>query len=242
MTITVENSKGQRLALTETNGYAITDVQGLSPAPSNVNITGIAGGNGSMYNSAMIPQRNIVLTVYILPSIETHRNALYAFLSPGSMITLHISNNGRTGHISGIVESFDGTFFTAAENFSISILCPDPFFTGASHTEALVSGDNELTCSGDYITGFTAELTASTSADISISDGTNTLIVADITAGDVISVCTMHGSVSIKKGSTSLINSITIDKSFPQMRPGTFDMTLTNCTGLLAYSDRYGGM
>ena len=96
MRIYVKNSKNVQLELSEYNGFALTDVQGLSPAPSNVNITKTAGGDGSIFNSAMIPQRNIVLTLYVLPNIEAHRNALYAFFAPNSVITLLISTGTRT--------------------------------------------------------------------------------------------------------------------------------------------------
>ena len=246
MTITLKNSKNQTLALTESNGYALTDVQGLSPAPSNVNITKTAGGDGSLFNSAMIPQRNIVLTLYVLPNIEAHRNALYAFFVPNSVITLLISTGTRTAQISGVVESFDGTFFTAAEMFTISILCPQPFFENqTTKTKALTAGSNTVTNSGDYACGFTASLTvAAGGSDVVISNGVNTLTIDGDTlqAGDVISISTIPGAVEVKKGTTNLVNLITITKGFPKLSTGDNTITLTNATGSMTYTELYGGI
>lgn len=246
MRIYVKNSKNVQLELSEYNGFALTDVQGLSPAPSNVNITKTAGGDGSIFNSAMIPQRNIVLTLYVLPNIEAHRNALYAFFAPNSVITLLISTGTRTAQISGVVESFDGTFFTAAEMFTISILCPQPFFENqTAKTKALTAGSNTVTNSGDYACGFTASLTvAAGGSDVVISDGVNTLTIDGDTlqTSDVLTISTVPGAVEVKKGTTNLVNLITVSGGFPKLSTGNNTITVTNAAGSMSYIELYGGL
>lgn len=246
MRIYVKNSKNVQLELSEYNGFALTDVQGLSPAPSNVNITKTAGGDGSIFNSAMIPQRNIVLTLYVLPNIEAHRNALYAFFAPNSVITLLISTGTRTAQISGVVESFDGTFFTAAEMFTISILCPQPFFENqTAKTKALAAGSNTVTNSGDYACGFTASLTvAAGGSDVVISDGVNTLTIDGDTlqTSDVLTISTVPGAVEVKKGTTNLVNLITLSGGFPKLSTGNNTITVTNAAGPMSYTELYGGL
>ena len=246
MRIYVKNSKNVQLELSEYNGFALTDVQGLSPAPSNVNITKTAGGDGSIFNSAMIPQRNIVLTLYVLPNIEAHRNALYAFFVPNSVITLLISTGTRTAQISGVVESFDGTFFTAAEMFTISILCPQPFFENqTAKTKALTAGSNTVTNSGDYACGFTASLTvAAGGSDVVISDGVNTLTIDGDTlqTSDVLTISTVPGAVEVKKGTTNLVNLITLNGGFPKLSTGNNTITVTNAAGSMTYTELYGGL
>lgn len=246
MRIYVKNSKNVQLELSEYNGFALTDVQGLSPAPSNVNITKTAGGDGSIFNSAMIPQRNIVLTLYVLPNIEAHRNALYAFFVPNSVITLLISTGTRTAQISGIVESFDGTFFTAAEMFTISILCPQPFFENqTAKTKALAAGSNTVTNSGDYACGFTASLTvAAGGSDVVISDGVNALTIDGDTlqTSDVLTISTVPGAVEVKKGTTNLVNLITLSGGFPKLSTGSNTITVTNAAGSMTYTELYGGL
>lgn len=246
MRIYVKNSKNVQLELSEYNGFALTDVQGLSPAPSNVNITKTAGGDGSIFNSAMIPQRNIVLTLYVLPNIEAHRNALYAFFVPNSVITLLISTGTRTAQISGVVESFDGTFFTAAEMFTISILCPQPFFENqTAKTKALTAGSNTVTNSGDYVCGFTASLTvAAGGSDVVISDGVNTLTIDGDTlqTSDVLTISTVPGAVEVKKGTTNLVNLITLNGGFPKLSTGNNTITVTNAAGSMTYTELYGGL
>lgn len=246
MRIYVKNSKNVQLELSEYNGFALTDVQGLSPAPSNVNITKTAGGDGSIFNSAMIPQRNIVLALYVLPNIEAHRNALYAFFVPNSVITLLISTGTRTAQISGVVESFDGTFFTAAEMFTISILCPQPFFENqTAKTKTLTAGSNAVTNSGDYACGFTASLTvAAGGSDVVISDGVNTLTIDGDTlqTSDVLTISTVPGAVEVKKGTTSLVNLITLSGGFPKLSTGNNTITVTNAAGSMSYTELYGGL
>ena len=246
MRIYVKNSKNVQLELSEYNGFALTDVQGLSPAPSNVNITKTAGGDGSIFNSAMIPQRNIVLTLYVLPNIEAHRNALYAFFVPNSVITLLISTGTRTAQISGVVESFDGTFFTAAEMFTISILCPQPFFENqTAKTKALTAGSNTVTNSGDYACGFTASLTvAAGGSDVVISDGVNSLTIDGDTlqTSDVLTISTVPGAVEVKKGTTNLVNLITLSGGFPKLSTGNNTITVTNAAGSMTYTELYGGL
>ena len=246
MRIYVKNSKNVQLELSEYNGFALTDVQGLSPAPSNVNITKTAGGDGSLFNSAMIPQRNIVLTLYVLPNIEAHRNALYAFFVPNSVITLLISTGTRTAQISGVVESFDGTFFTAAEMFTISILCPQPFFENqTAKTKALTAGSNTVTNSGDYACGFTASLTvAAGGSDVVISDGVNAITIDGDTlqTSDVLTISTVPGAVEVKKGTTNLVNLITLSGGFPKLSTGNNTITVTNAVGSMSYTELYGGL
>lgn len=246
MRIYVKNSKNVQLELSEYNGFALTDVQGLSPAPSNVNITKTAGGDGSIFNSAMIPQRNIVLTLYVLPNIEAHRNALYAFFVPNSVITLLISTGTRTAQISGVVESFDGTFFTAAEMFTISILCPQPLFENqTAKTKALTAGSNTATNSGDYACGFTASLTvAAGGSDVVISDGVNALTIDGDTlqTSDVLTISTVPGAVEVKKGTTNLVNLITLSGGFPKLSTGNNTITVTNAAGSMTYTELYGGL
>ena len=246
MRIYVKNSKNVQLELSEYNGFALTDVQGLPPAPSNVNITKTAGGDGSIFNSAMIPQRNIVLTLYVLPNIEAHRNALYAFFVPNSVITLLISTGTRTAQISGIVESFDGTFFTAAEMFTISILCPQPFFENqTAKTKALTAGSNTVANSGDYACGFTASLTvAAGGSDVVISDGVNTLTIDGDTlqTSDVLTISTVPGAVEVKKGTTNHVNLITLSGGFPKLSTGNNTITVTNAAGSMSYTELYGGL
>lgn len=246
MRIYVKNSKNVQLELSEYNGFALTDVQGLSPAPSNVNITKTAGGDGSIFNSAMIPQRNIVLTLYVLPNIEAHRNALYAFFVPNSVITLLISTGTRTAQISGVVESFDGTYFTAEEMFTISILCPQPFFENqTAKTKALTAGSNTVTNSGDYACGFTASLTvAAGGSDVVISDGVNTLTIDGdaLQTSDVLTISTVPGAVEVKKGTTNLVNLITLNGGFPKLSTGNNTITVTNAAGSMTYTELYGGL
>lgn len=243
--ITAVNASSEVLVLNEANNYAVTDVQGLSPAAANINVTNLAG-DGSNFNSAMIPQRNIVLTVYMLNDVEASRQALYKFFSPKKNITLLFENDNRKLKISGYVESFEGTFFSNSEYFQISVICPQPFLEDQTdETAALTAGENTVTNNGDYACGFNAELTVTSGAsDISISDGYNTLTIdgAALLASDIITICTISGKISVKKGNTSLLNYISLTNGFPKLAVDDTTITLDNCSGQLTFTALYGGM
>lgn len=246
ISITAKNTKAETLLLNEFNGYAVTDVSGLSPAAANVNITNIAAADGSLFNSAMIPQRNIVLTVYILNDVERNRQALYKFFSPKSDITLYFQNTSRKAHISGCVESFEGTFFSNAEVFQISVLCPKPFFIDDTEkTVSCSSGSTTIDYGGEYLTGFTASFdVVASSTDASIVIGAKTLTIAGtgLQAGDKITICTKQGEIKVLKGTTSIINQISIINGFPKLSAGSNTVVLTNLSGTLTYAELYGGL
>ena len=64
--ILVTNSSGEKLPLIltkpEDSGLIILDVQGLGPGKSTINLRENALANGSVFNSAKTPSRNIVFT------------------------------------------------------------------------------------------------------------------------------------------------------------------------------------
>ena len=50
----------------EKSGFLIQDITGLGPAKANVNSTEMATSDGSVYNSARLNSRNIVLTIKLM--------------------------------------------------------------------------------------------------------------------------------------------------------------------------------
>ena len=246
MLISIKNEANNTLVLDEMHGYAVTDVQGLAPAMANINTTPTAGSDGSLFNSAMIPQRNIVITVHILPDIEAHRQALYAFLAPKRQITLYLKDGVRQAHIGGRVESFEGTFYTADEVFSVSIICTEPYFLDDTDTEKNVTtGNNSVDNDGDADAGFDLELTATgTSASIEIETSTGALTIAkSIVSADKISICTKPGKFKTTVNGSNVINLVTIQDGIPHIIAGGDTLRITgNVSGTVTYTEQYMGM
>ena len=64
--IVVTNYLGDRIKLElgkpDVSGFLIKSITGLGPAKANVNTTEVSTNDGSLFNSARLSQRNIVLT------------------------------------------------------------------------------------------------------------------------------------------------------------------------------------
>lgn len=137
--LTVENINGEKLQLTNNDNYAVTSITGLNPAPANINTSKLATNDGSIFNSSSVNQRNIVITVYIMRSIERNRIALYKFFKPKHYVKIYYTNDSRNVFIEGYVETFEGDLFSQSENFQMSIICPSPFFKSVEQTSVTLS-------------------------------------------------------------------------------------------------------
>lgn len=132
--ISVENHLGETLKMELANpkdsGYIITSINGLGPGTANINTTDIVTNDGTIYNSAKLNTRNIVLHLSFVDGgdIEELRHKTYKYFPIKRKITLYIVTDHRSVKIEGYVESNDPNIFSKNEGTSISILCPDPYF------------------------------------------------------------------------------------------------------------------
>lgn len=128
-TLTVENTKGEQLRLTQNESiYQIASIDGLTPPKANINTTTIAGMNGARFKSSYIQTRNVVITVAVQGEVEKNRLRLYNFFGTGQWCKLYYSNSSRDVYCEGYCETVDGSLFVMSQRIQISILCPDPYF------------------------------------------------------------------------------------------------------------------
>lgn len=140
--ITVTNYLGDsiKLELTkpEESGFIIVSVTGLGPGKANINTSEVSTTDGSLFNSARVPSRNIVISVRYLwkSTIEEARQLSYKYFPIKRKVTLLIETDNRMAEIEGYVESNDPDIFSSEEGSDISIICPSPFFYDAyeNHT------------------------------------------------------------------------------------------------------------
>lgn len=138
--IVVTNYLGDRIKLElgkpEVSGFLIKSITGLGPAKANVNTTEVSTNDGSLFNSARLSKRNIVLymvfinTVYV-ESIEDLRQKSYKYFPLKKSVELTIETDNRYVKTAGYVESNEPNIFSSQEGTQISIICPDPYFYSA---------------------------------------------------------------------------------------------------------------
>ena len=138
--IVVTNYLGDRIKLElgkpDVSGFLIKSITGLGPAKANVNTTEVSTNDASLFNSARLSQRNIVLDMVFIntvygESIEDLRQKSYKYFPLKKSVELTIETDNRYVKTTGYVESNEPNIFSSQEGTQISIICPDPYFYSA---------------------------------------------------------------------------------------------------------------
>jgi len=135
--VTVTNHLGEKLKLElehpEKTGFYIKEINGLGPCKADINAKELATGDGSVFNSARLNSRNIVIKMGFLfgPTIEDTRLKSYRYFPVKKKLKLEFETDNRIASIEGYVESNEPNIFSKEEDTQISIICPDPFFYSA---------------------------------------------------------------------------------------------------------------
>lgn len=125
----IENGKGEILTLTnmETN-YQVIQIDGLNPPKATINLTNIAGMDGSRFNSAKLESRNIVIYLKLNNNVEENRILLYKYFATKEWCKFYYKNAHRDVYVECYVQTVEVTPFTDKEIMQISLLCPQPYF------------------------------------------------------------------------------------------------------------------
>lgn len=134
-----ENEKNERIELTDSPYFTVTDVDGLLPETATIKSTATANGDGAKFNSARVQDRPIMITVLPEYPVEENRQRLYRYFRVKKQVTLYYRNQNRNVKISGYVESFDGSLFEQTQTIIITIRCLDPYFKDQQETQVNVS-------------------------------------------------------------------------------------------------------
>lgn len=151
-TVTITNNRNESLLMDLRNpydtGFAITSITGINPAEANINTTELSIVDGSVFNSARIPNRNIVLNIKLLhkSTIAETRHRLYRYFPIKKKVRLTFDTDTRHAYIDGYVERNEINIFDEFESSQISIICPDPFFKNSEdHSVNMSSFDSVFT-------------------------------------------------------------------------------------------------
>lgn len=224
--LSVRNTKGEILDLTNDSRYSLYQIDGLNPTPATLNFSQLANYDGSIYNSGQLGNRNIVLYIKIHNDAESNRINLYKYFQLKKMIRIFYENNTRSVYIDGYVETFEIEYFSMNEIVQISIVCPNPYWKADEETQLDFSNTIDLfefpfsipvegiefsriesitttyIDSGEIETGITIEFIANSNQILNpkfINRTTQEYFVLnfDMNEGDVIRINTRRGEKSV---------------------------------------------
>lgn len=141
--LTAENSRGERLVLTQNPAYVITGIDGLNPPDAVLNLYKQAGADGMIYNSATLDARQMILTMAVNGPAEENRIALYRYFQTKKTVRLYYSNDNFEVYIDGYVQNMTIDYFGQKQIVQITIICTDPFFHYAVPMETTF-GDGDV--------------------------------------------------------------------------------------------------
>lgn len=222
----VENAYGEVLELTGNKNYNITDIEGLTPQKADINTSEVAGVDGSVYNSARIGNRNIVITIVPEFPCDKNRVNIYNYFMLKSKCRIYYKNRIRDVYIDGYVEAVEGNPFSQKQEIQVSIICTNPYFIdeaetieeesikiglfqfptslpkeGDAMTEVIEPGNLEIMNIGDVETGLIIELMAKGSIEEPVVQNKLTKeyikVNCEMKEGDVLVINTIKKQKSI---------------------------------------------
>ena len=141
LTLTLE-SNGEVLELGN-NEYKLLEVHGLEASDYDVNVTEHYSGIGGYVKNKKILPREIYFTADCMDwsSSEEQRQRLIKFFNPLKSGTLKVNYCGVERYINYEVESFKDNRTNLYEllNFTVYIICPDPYFYEPEKLEELTT-------------------------------------------------------------------------------------------------------
>lgn len=149
--VTVTNYLGEsvKIELAEgepEHGMIIKSITGLGPPKANVSMTDLATMDGSLFNSARVEKRNIVMQMLFgyAPTIEDSRQRTYKYFPIKKPVKFVIETDNRTLETNGVVELNEPNIFSKDESNQISLICEDPYFYATGSVTTIFFGVEPL--------------------------------------------------------------------------------------------------
>lgn len=144
-------------SLPELDILQVVDIQGLDPVKASINTSSLASADGDDITGTTVPSRNIVLILRGNPDWSTWdpytlRQLIYSYFTPKSTVRLVFSTSDDSDddvEIFGEVESCEASSFTEEIDYTVSIICPDPYFTAVTAT--VIPGFTRTTIGTDEV-------------------------------------------------------------------------------------------
>lgn len=128
------------------SGFVVGAVEGLGPTKATLWTSKPSTFDGSIFNGARKEERSITMTLVYQPDrnhmIESLRHQTYRIFQEKHRIKITVVTDSRTVSTYGYVENNKVEVFTSREGSSITITCPDPFFTDENTKNSSTSFSN----------------------------------------------------------------------------------------------------
>lgn len=132
--ITCLNNDGVSITFGEKglSPFLLVAAEGIYEVANNVTISENTMTDGGAYQGSIAKIRNIVLTLKDITNHVYNRNLLDALFKSGTPGTLVFKEDENEREINYYVESINSTGESGARTYTVSLLCPDPFFYALS--------------------------------------------------------------------------------------------------------------
>lgn len=236
-TLIAENAYGHQLELTHSEAYSIKDISGLDPPEAVITTTHNAGFDGSIFNSAYMSDRLLIITLAINGPAEANRINLYKYFKSKFPVKLYYSNGVRDVYINGYTKNVAIQFFERKQIAQISIFCPEPHFSdvlpeiqamsntvslftfpfsiaelGIPFSEISANSEQSIRNDGDLETGVQISIIASGAVtNPKIYDtGKGVYMIFDLTmaAGDELRIDTRQGLKAVRLISAGIMTNV----------------------------------
>lgn len=122
----------------------LEDCDGIYSVKNTVSITENAMTDGGTYQGSVTQMRNIVLTLRdnVNSDHEANRTLLYRLFKPKSkgIFIYHESKEAESRSIDYYVENIESDAVNRARRYTVSLVCPDPFFVAPRDLVVTLSG------------------------------------------------------------------------------------------------------
>lgn len=144
--IICENSYGYKLEFTYSFPFFLSEYKGIHEYSGNVASIKSAFGVGVSYVGTSVNQRNITLVIAVRDNnlIQNRRNQIYNIFPLKDYGTLYYYEGDLERKINYYVESVDVTRNANVVYFSISLICPSPYFMDSEETIAVLHNWDKL--------------------------------------------------------------------------------------------------
>ena len=134
--IICENNKKNKIKFTYDFPFFLQTIDGIHKVAGTVTTISSAFGIGESYSGTSIKKRNIVITGIIKDNFSERRMLLYEMFPLKTEGTLYYYENDIKRKINYQVEDVDVEEKGMPRAFTISLICPNPYFTDIEENEA----------------------------------------------------------------------------------------------------------
>ena len=127
----LENKAGDQLTFGMDSPFTITNIDGLNPPSSTINMSQVALIDGAKFNSSKMNVRLLNIAFAIEYDAAKNRIEVFKVLKSKQYVKVIYKGQYRNVYIEGYIESMPITYFDMKQIVTVSIICPSPYFMAA---------------------------------------------------------------------------------------------------------------